>query len=91
MVNILEPNHEEKDLLGYEQVKGCPNCGLINTTYLFFVEENNEINKECPTCGEIFNIFYDENKKIIKVENVGYSQKERELWLRKQKLEKLLL
>ena len=95
MINIFEDNYEEKDTLSYPQVNNCPVCNFGNLYFCWFSKSidninNVEIVKECSNCGEIFHAIYDENKKLIETRHGGYGVPEREKWLRKQKLAKLL-
>lgn len=95
MVNIVEDNFEEKDTLAYPQVNNCPICGSKNLYFCWFSKDTENINnveivKECSNCGEIFHAIYDENKNLIETRHGGYGFPEREKWLRKQKLAKLL-
>lgn len=87
---------EEKNIdKDYVQVNNCPVCNFGNLYFCWYAKSidninNVEIVKECSNCGEIFHAIYDKNKKLIETRHGGYGVPEREKWLRKQKLTKLL-
>lgn len=85
--------NDEQQTKEFECCNICLKCGSSNIHFLWLTKEFKKpikISKECENCGEIFDVFYNDSKKIIKKTSTGYGETERSNWLRKQKLEQLL-
>ena len=93
-MNTFDIFAKNPDINGYVQVNICPVCNSNDLYFCWSIYSDNlnhiEIVKECQCCGEIFHAIYDENKKLLETKHGGYGVLEREKWLRKQKLTKLL-
>lgn len=86
----------EKDIdPTYIRIKNCPVCNCADLYYCGAeknMEETHitEIINECNVCGEIFSTVYNEHKIIMENKNISHDPVKRNIYLRKQKLEKLL-
>ena len=96
MNSFEEYDEKNVDKVFYNNLK-CMNCSSNNLFFVCLVTNtdskniiNYELHNECRNCGEEFATKYDWNKKIISHRSTGYCEPQRPLWIRKQKLEKLL-